>query len=566
MAPAADDDDSPRSAAAAVARTLRDRAVDAVFCLPGEETIALLEAIGEEGIDLVVARHEQHAAFMAATHGRLTGRPGVLVTTLGPGMTNALTGLAHATLGGYPLLHIAGQKPLRDNDEGSFQVLDLVALAAPVTKWAQRCTDPQEAATLVDTALRVAVTDRPGAVFVELPQDVATGVSTLVPPPPTPSTGGGVGVPLRAPSAEVDRAAALLRAASRPAVVIGGGAQRSDVGAALASFAEASLIPVIPLQTGIGALSADVALPAIGMHRPDAAHLPLVDADLVLTVGYHPTEHPPLAWNRSDAPIVHVAAWPAPERRGLRHVAQLVGDVADTLTALAACDLGTRPDRRATLRDAIDAQLASEPLHGDGPGVATRVIVDAVGEVLAADDVVALDNGSYKLWFARHLRVRRRNGLLLDNALATMGAGLATASEAARQEPDVDVMAVVGDGGFMMNVGDVETAVRLGLDNLTVLVVRDDTFGFIADHQRERDRSRVAVDLGNPDIVGVAEAFGATGMRVGGPGDVVAVLRAAVDRRGVVIVDCPLDERADDLLREIDSLAGARTRLAAAER
>lgn len=546
--------------ARAAALALRAAGVETVFCLPGEETIALLQAICDADIELIVARHEQHAAFLAATHGRLTGRPGVLITTLGPGATNALTGLAHATLGGFPIVHIAGQKPLRDNWEGSFQVVDLVATTTPVAKAAMRCTDPIEVSTTVTDALHRSVEGRPGAVFVELPADVAQGEIDEAVPPPSDVDRPATVIDDRG----IDRIVEIVNGADMPAMIVGGGAQRSDVSLALCRLADRWQIQVVPLQTGIGAIPADhpFALPPIGMHSSDAAHLALEKADVVLAIGFHPDEHPPLAWNRADARVVHVADWPAPIRRGYQPEFEVVADLAPSLDRLAEQPVDRTDDRIAEIRTAIEAQLAGEDLaDDDANGVSTIDVVRAVRRAIGHQDIVALDNGSYKLWFARHYDAFAPNTLLLDNALATMGAGLAIGTEAARLYRDRHVVAVVGDGGFMMNIGDLETTSRLGLDNLTIVVLRDDTYGFIADHQRERGADRVAVDVTNPDFVTLAAAFGLNAQRVDSADDLAAAIERFTTTPGAAVIDCRLDELADARLHGVDSLAGARQRL-----
>ncbi len=534
---------------------LEAHGVATVFGLPGEENLAVVEALGRSDIEFVATRHEQHAAFMAATHGRLTGEPGVCLATLGPGATNLVTGLAHAQLGGMPVVAITGQKPLRDNDEGSFQVLDVTSVARPVTKTAVTLHDPANVDVVIDVAFAQAVAGRPGVALIEIPEDVAGAeVTTKRSPTPQPSIGPT--------AASLGLAAALLNSAEQPVVLASGGATQGSVADALTRFAEATGIGVLATQMGKGAIpeSHPLSMRTLGMHRGDYAHLAIADADVVLTVGYSPVEHPPLAWNpREDITIVHLAPWPAPLERGYQATVQCVGDCASSLDNLVPLVQRRPPDEMATRRQAIVNLLEEEEATESSFPPAPLNIARELRSQLKPHDVVALDNGAYKLWFARHYSCEAPNTLLLDNALATMGAGLATAMEAKRVHPDRTVVGVCGDGGFLMNVQDVETACRLDLD-LTVVVLRDDAYGFIGWHQEEQDRPRESVSLGNPDLVQLAAAFGANGHRVSHDRPFAEVLHRAISESGVSIIDCPIDYSTNEVL-EGDLLPMARARL-----
>lgn len=547
-------DHTESTAAEALARRLVDHGVTTVFGLPGEENLTFVEALCATDIELVVTRHEQHAAFMAATHGRLTGRPGVCFATLGPGATNLFTGLAHAELGGWPLIAITGQKPRRDNDEGSFQVLDIPAAARPLTRWATSVDDPRTIVATLDEAFSRALAGRPGAVLIELPEDVAgEPTGALAGPAAAPATS----VEASPAPASLVAAAAAIDAAERVVVIAAGGSSNPGVSAALTHFAAATGIGVIATQTGKGTIaeSHPLSYRSLGIHRPDYAHLAL-DADLVITVGYQPVEHPPLAWNPDGAtPIVHVAPWPAAIERGYQPRHQVVGAISTSLEALADAVRPRDPEAGAELRSTIVGLLDAEDEGGAFPPSPLSV-VRTTRRLLAPDDVVALDNGVYKIWFARHYTTERPNTVLLDNALATMGAGLAIGTEAARLHPDRRVVAVCGDGGFLMNVQDLETACRLGVD-LTVLVLRDDAYGFIGWHQEEQGRRRQGVALGNPDLTALARAFGAGAHAVTPDSPLEQVLADALDEPGVSLVDCPIDYSINDRL-EADLLGEAR--------
>jgi len=537
------------TAAKDVAATLVAHHVDTVYCLPGEETIVLLQAMKDHGIELVVCRHEQHAAFMAAAHGRFTGSPGVVVTTLGPGMTNAITGLAQADLCGFPLLALCGQKPTRNNDEGSFQVLDLPAAAQPVTKWAHSVSDPSTAAADTARAISIATSPRPGPVLVEIPEDVASQ--------PTDRAPAATALPQRLPIAspeQIERVQSLIAAAEAPVVLAGASTQLGQIPDALRAFAEATGIGVAATQMGKGAVPEDhpQSLRSMSLNSGDVATEPLLASDLILAVGFQPVEHPPASFNPAETtPIVHIAAAPPEIERHFQPFEVLPGDVSTNLRALLAGEqplARKRSEITAKQRLAIESTLQSEARPATYPPSAHTISV-GLRKLLNTQDIVALDNGAYKVWFARHYPALSANTLVLDNALATMGAGLATAMVAARLHPDRSVVAVCGDGGFMMNLQDLETAKRLGLNNLTVLILNDDTFGFIAWHQDEQGKPRTAVEVGNPDFVALAEAFGITGRRVGPSDDLETVLSTAIRSEGLNLIECPLDQGRNDELK-----------------
>ncbi|NNF56265.1 MAG: acetolactate synthase large subunit [Acidimicrobiales bacterium] len=540
---------SLKTAAGDLARTLVAHDVTTVYCLPGEETITLLQAIADVGIDLVVTRHEQHAAFMAAAHGRFTGSPGVVVTTLGPGFTNTLTGLAQASLCGFPVVAICGQKPVRKNSEGSFQVLDLPAIAQPVAKWAHAITDPRTVAADTARALSVATAPRPGPAVLEFPEDIAGQPGHLQQVPP-PATGDQ---PIASP-AQLQRVRSLLTKARTPVVLAGAGTQLDDVPNALDEFATATGIGVLASQMGKGALAEDHprSLRAMSLNTADIATTPLEEADLIIAVGFQPVEHPPSSFNPDDSKqIIHVDTASPEIERHYQPDEVVRGDIAATLRALAAGEhpeAEDRAERSESQRALIESRLEAEGRPPSYPPSA-HTIATTLRSLLDRDDIVALDNGAYKVWFARHYAALAPNTLVLDNALATMGAGLATAMVAARLNPNRKVVAVCGDGGFMMNLQDLETARRIGLDNLTVVVLNDDTYGFIAWHQDEQGHQRTAVDVTNPDFVALAGAFGIAARRVEDTDDLHAELADAIDSGQLNLVVCPLDQQRNGELK-----------------
>ena len=533
-------DDGNCTASDLVVDALRANGVDVVFGLPGEENLPLVSAMRRAGLRLVVCRHEQHAGFMAVAHARLTGRPGVCLATLGPGALNLFTPLAQAYLMGVPLLALTGQKAQTDNREGSFQVVDVVGAASPIVAASMTIRDPATAAEAMADAFRRASTPPRGPVLVELPEDVAAAPVRRHAAQPI-----DVAVPV-ASDEVVDRLGSRIALARRPVVLAGIRATNPEVSSALRHLAATSGLAVLTTQMGKGAIAETDArsLRCLGIHRRDHVHLALDQADLVVAVGYQPVEHPPLAWQQDrDLPIVHVDDAPSAREPGYEPEFDVVGDPAALLRRLADSGLEVDSGWSVEARHQINHLLTSE--HGDGESVDPLIVVRTVADQQRIGDVVALDNGVFKIWFARHYPALEPTSLLLDNATASMGAGLATATAAAWLGHRA--LAVVGDGGLMMNVGDLETVVRLGVD-LTVLVLRDDAYGFIAWHQDEQDRARHGVELTNPDLVKLVESFGGVGRSVRTVEELGPVLAEARESEGLTLVDCVIDYSINDLL------------------
>ncbi len=534
------------TAADGVVQALVAGGIDVVFGLPGEENLPLVSALRRAGLELVVCRHEQHAAFMAVAHARLTEGPAVCLATLGPGALNLFTGLAQAQALGVPVLALTGQKPVRGNEEGSFQVIDVVGSARPLLTEAVTASDPATAATTVAAALGIAVAER-GAVLVELPEDVAAEQA------PTWHRNVAAPAPTVADDERIELARSVIRDADRPIVLLGSMIPHSvDVQSWLARGGLAG----VTLQMANGMLDPDTDqwVGQLGMHRPDFVNTVLDDADLVVAIGVRPNEHPPQSWNRARHRVIHIDRLPARRELGYEPVVEVVGRVDATLDRLR--DLDATP-WTTTYRHAIRAALEDD-LAALGPTSVGRIPA-VLSESLDPSTVIALDNGLYKLWFCRHFQARHRTGLMLDNSLATMGAGLATGMAAARLGRRTVV--VTGDGGAMMSIGDLETCRRLELE-LTVLVLRDDAYGFIEWHQNEQRRVPHGVALGNPDLVMLAEAFGASGRRTAQPSELGAALRAA---QGLTVIDHVIDYSDTHLFERDDLTNQLRRRLAAFE-
>lgn len=537
-------------------QALEAEGVDHVFGVPGEETLALLESLRSSGIRLVLTRHEQAAGFMAATFGRLTGRAGVCLATLGPGATNLVTAAAYAQLGAMPMLMVTGQKPLHDSSQGQFQIIDAVGMMQPLTKYTRQLVSAGAIPAQVREAVRRAREERPGATHLELPQDVADRDTDAAVLPP---------VYTRRPVAEakaIDAAADAIRQARRPLLMLGAGANRKTTANMLRSFVARLGIPFFSTQMGKGVLdeSGELWLGTAALSDGDFVHRAIDAADCIVNIGHDVIEKAPFQMRHGRRTVIHVNYFPAVVDRVYFPQLEVVGDIANSVWELGErlkpqphWDFGFFDRVRAALCDHIGALAADDRFPLSGP----RLVAE-LERVLEPRDITCLDNGLYKLWFARHARCRLPNALLLDNALATMGAGLPSAIAAALVHPDRKVVAVCGDGGFMMNSQELETAVRLGID-LVVLVLRDDAYGMIKWKQAHDGYPAFGMDYGNPDFVRYAESYGARGHRADSIEGFAALLRTALEAPGVDLIEVPIDYDRDDALlnEQIPALAAA---------
>jgi acetolactate synthase-1/2/3 large subunit len=518
---------------------LENEGVDRIFGVPGEENLDVVESIRNSKIELVLTRHEQAAAFMAATHGRLTGRPGVCIATLGPGALNFSTGAAYAHLGAMPMILITGQKPIMSAKQARFQIVDVVASMKPLTKMTRQIVSAASIPSTVRDAFRVAMEERPGPVHLELPEDVAGEEIEDVPVIPVHPLEQPV-----APAAALDRAAAMILAAKHPLVMIGAAGNRPRLVEALSSFVRRTGLPFFNTQMGKGAVTggSNLYMGTAALSEGDYVHLAVNRADLIVAIGHDTVEKPPFLMKSAGGPrVIHIGYQSANVEQVYHPDAEVVGDIGATVAALAD-RLDGKLELDATLlelRQKILARINDRAEEDRFPVTPQRLVHD-VRKVMPEDGIVCLDNGMYKIWFARNYRTHVANTLLLDNALATMGAGLPSAMMAAMLFPGRRVMAVCGDGGFMMNSQEMETAVRLGL-NLVVVILNDGAYGMIRWKQSVDKFPDFGMTFGNPDFVTYAQAYGAKGSRVSAVGELVPTLEAAFAGGGVHIVDVPID-------------------------
>jgi acetolactate synthase-1/2/3 large subunit len=536
---------------------LENEGVQRIFGVPGEENIDTVESLRTSSIELVVTRHEQSAAFMAATYGRLTGHPGVCMSTLGPGALNLATGAAYAHLGAMPMIMITGQKPIHRSQQARFQIVDVVATMKPLTKFSRQIVHSRSIPTIVREAFRVAAAERPGPVHLELPEDVAGEKAIDVAMVPVHEAELPV-----APFAALDRAAEMIRQAERPLVMLGAAASRPRLGSDLARFLARTRIPFFSTQMGKGIVaeesveqSIDLWLGTAALSEGDYVHEAIDRADLIIAIGHDTVEKPPFFMGPGGANVIHVSYAPPNIEEVYFPQASVVGDVGPSLSLLADRLEGQLPNGSALLplRDSIMARVMAGADDDRFPLTPQRIVAD-VRKVMPADGIVALDNGMYKIWFARNYRTPRSNTLLLDNALATMGAGLPSAMMASVLYPGRRVLSVCGDGGFMMNSQELETAVRLKL-NLVVLILQDDAYGMIRWKQAVEKFADYGLTFGNPDFVKYADSYGARGARVESTEEFVPTLQAAFDAGGVHLVTAPIDysENVRVLVEELGS-------------
>ncbi|MGA7328070.1 MAG: acetolactate synthase large subunit [Rhodomicrobium sp.] len=519
-------------------KALENEGTDLIFGLPGEENLDFLEALRTSKIKLVVTRHEQAAAFMAATYGRLTGRPGVCFSTLGPGATNLITGAAYALLGSMPMVMITGQKPVLQSRQGRFQIIDTVAAMKPITKSAKQIIDARNIPAQVRDSFRISLEERPGPVHLELPEDIAEQrLSDYRLEPVIPSFH-----PV-APDAAVNAAADLIAKSKHPLVMIGGGANRPGLAPTLSAAVRALGIPFFNTQMGKGAVdgNSDLFLGTAALSEGDYLHTLIADADLIVAIGHDTVEKPPFIMVNGRPQVIHVDFNPADIDRVYAPELEVVGEIGDSAGRLARALQGHSFDAAFFLerRGELMAHIAERADDPSFPILPQRLVAD-VRKIMPDDGILCLDNGMYKIWFARNYRTHIANTILLDNALASMGAGLPSAIAAALLYPNRRIMAVCGDGGFLMNSQDLETAIRLGV-NLVVVIVEDHGYGMIKWKQADYGFADFGLSFGNPDFVAYAAAYGAKGTRVSSADGLAPALEAAFKGGGVHLVVVPID-------------------------
>ncbi len=518
-------------------KCLEAEGVPYIFGIPGEENLDLLNSLKNSSIRLIVTRHEQAAGFMAATYGRLTGKPGVCLSTLGPGATNLVTAAAYSQLGAMPMVMVTGQKPIKRSKQGRFQIVDVVTMMQPLTKYTRQIQSGNGIPSAVREAFRSAGEERPGAVHLELPEDIAREEADA---PVMESSY------VRRPVAEskaIARAVELITKARHPILLIGAGANRKITCRNLKAFVETTGIPFFTTQMGKGVVDErnPLFLGNAALSDHDFLHRAIAKADLIINVGHDVVEKPPFFMN-PQMTVIHVNFNSAQVDPVYFPQLEVIGDIADSVERITeglddACSWDLGYFNR--IKEALEEHI-SRGMDDDSFPILPQRLVSDIRKLMPSDGIIALDNGMYKIWFARNYKAHQSNTVLLDNALATMGAGLASAMSAKIVYPDRPVMAICGDGGFMMNSQELETAVRLGL-HLVVLIVRDDGYGMIKWKQAQMGFEDFGLDLGNPDFIRYVESYGAVGERVGSAAELFPVMKSCMEGTGVHVIEVPID-------------------------
>jgi len=519
-------------------QALEAEGVEYIFGIPGEENLDLLESLRTSKIKLILTRHEQGAGFMASTYGRLTGKTGVCLATLGPGATNFVTCAAYAQLGAMPMMMITGQKPIKLSKQGHFQVVDIVGMMRPLTKYTEQIKSADNIPARVREAFRRAEEERPGAVHLELPEDIARDDSDSM-------------VLKRSfhrrPVADdkaISVAVEAIRNAKRPLLMIGAGANRKRTSRMLEEFENKLGIPFFTTQMGKGVVDETHGLfmGTAALSDGDFVHRAVEHADVIINVGHDVVEKPPFFMRKGLRTVIHVNFSTAEVDTVYFPQIEVVGDIANSIWRLKEA-LEPQPHWDFSffqkVQAAHDAHILEGATDSRFPLHPARLVAD-MRSIMPPDGIVCLDNGMYKIWFARYYRCNQGNTMLLDNALATMGAGLPSAMAAKMIFPDRKVVAVAGDGGFMMNSQELETAVRLGLD-LTVVLLRDNAYGMIKWKQAHMGFANFGMDMGNPDFVKYAESYGVTGHRPKSAAEFATMLKNCVNGTGVHLIDTPVD-------------------------
>ena len=522
-------------------KALENEGVERVYGVPGEENLVFLEAMRKSQIELILTRHEQAAAFMAATYGRLTGKPGVCLATLGPGATNLVTGAAYAQLGGFPLVMITGQKPIKHSKQGQFQIIDVVSMMKPITKYAKQIVNVDMIPSMVREAFRLATEERPGAALLELPEDIA---AEAVEDKTTPVFNISRHRYPHADREILDTAAAMIKEAKHPLLMLGAGANRARIWRALHDFVDRTGIPFANTQMGKGVICGrrEKHLGTAALSDGDYIHCAIDRADLIINVGHDVVEKPPFFMTHGGTKVIHVNFKSAQVDNVYFPQLEVVGDIATSIQRIAN-RVGITESHDFSyfmkVRGYVMEHINEASDDTSFPMKPQRFVAD-IRKAMPADGIIALDNGMYKVWFARNYFAEVENTVLLDNALATMGAGLPSAIEAARLFPERKVMAICGDGGFMMNSQEMETAVRLKL-NLVVLILNDNAFGMIRWKQYAMGFKDYGLEFSNPDFVMYANSYGATGHRVENSESFIPMINACYEQGGIHLIELPVD-------------------------
>ena len=543
--------DSPTmTAAELLVRCLENEGVKYIFGIPGEENLDVMQALRNSSIQFITTRHEQGAAFMADVYGRLTGKAGVCLSTLGPGATNLVTGVADANSDGAPLVAITGQVDTNRIHITSHQFLDLVQMFTPITKRSKQIVRPDSINEIVRIAFKYAESEKPGAAHIDLPNDIAK-----LPVPEDPNV-----MPMRHTAvhqeltgvADVEKAAGLIFQAEHPVILAGHSAVRAHAAEALTKFAEQLKIPVINTMMAKGIIPMDnrYSMGPMGIPQRDFQNVMLDNSDLVIAVGYDIVEFSPSKWNRTqNHKIIHLDVRPAHIHSLYQPQVQVVGDISDSLEKIAVrCHRENEPELFFRLKELMLEDYSAVESDDGFPIKPQRVLHD-IRQVLEQEDILISDVGAHKMWIGRQYNCYHPNTCIISNGFASMGISVPGAIAAKLIYPEKKVLAVSGDGGFMMNCQEMETALRIGVP-IVVMIFNDSGYGLIRWKQEDHFGSSCFTDFTNPDFVKFAESMGAKGYRIQSAEEIIPVLEDAFSQNVPCIIDCPIDYSENTRLSE----------------
>lgn len=532
------------TAAELFVKCLETEGVERIYGVPGEENADFVLALDKSSIELILTRHEQGAAFMASTYGRLTGKVGVCLGTLGPGATNLMTGVADGNMDRAPLLVITGQGATTRQHKESHQVMNVVDMFRPVTKWSQAVQSADSVPEIVAKAMKLARTEKPGAVHIELAENIAAEKTDATPLPPA--------NPRRAVPDDMimDQVWDRISRARSPLIIAGNGAIRTRASKQLRRFCDATNIGVLMSFMGKGAvdLDAEYCLFTIGMGQRDYPLLAVEASDLIITLGYDMVEYPPSSWNaEGDKDIIHIDFLPAEIDANYMPGIEVVGDLAHALWML---NQRVKSDgvpqfelnKQALLRQKMLAEFAEYAQDDTRGSIRPQKAVADIRKILGPDDILLSGVGAHKMWIARHYHSHEPGTCIIANGFAAMGMPLPGAIAASIACPERKILGVAGDGDFLMNVQEMETAKRLN-SNITMLIWEDESYGLIEWKQQQEFGTDTDLGFGNPDWMLLAQSFGWQGAQCENAADLLSTLRKALDHAGPSLVVIPIDYR-----------------------
>lgn len=518
-------------------RCLENEGVENIFGIPGEENIDMMDVLLDSKLRFITTRHEQGAAFMADVYGRLTGKAGVCLATLGPGATNLITGVADANMDRAPVVAIAGQVATTRMHKESHQHLDLVNLFKPISKYSAQIREPEIIPEIVRKAFKQAEAEKPGASFIDFPENIAKMVVDGKEPlkvqratVPTP------------PSEKIAQAARIISQAKYPLVMAGNGIVRAGAADELVAFAETLNIPVATtfMAKGVIPSSHPLSLGAVGLQAHDYVACGFDRADVIICVGYDMVEYHPYLWHPDkQRQIIHVDVTPAEVDEHYILAAGVIGNIGEALQRIGSEASPQQNTPAADLRETIARELSEHANDSAFPMKPQKIVWD-LRQVLEPNDIVISDVGAHKMWMARMYQAEQPNTCIISNGFASMGIGVPGAIAAKLVFPDRTALTVTGDAGFLMNSQEIETALRIGTP-IVILIWNDSEYGLITWHQLRHFARPSHIDFKNPDLVKYAESFGAKGYRVEAAADLIPILKQAVADDTVVVIDCPVD-------------------------